>query len=188
MKRLSIILLALLFGFTVNTAVARVKNQPKKQADKELKKEAKAERIALRKLNGNDVNVLAKNSFISDFGNIPEVKWHRADYFDEARFIKNGTLTTAYYDFEGTLVGTTQAKTFADIPTAAQNEIKTRYRDYSIGSVIFYDDNELNATDMVLYGMQFDDMDNYFVELSKGTSKIVLRVDEKGIVTFFKDL
>jgi hypothetical protein len=29
---------------------------------------------------------------------------------------------------------------------------------------------------MVLYGIQFDDEDNYFVELTKGTSKIVLKI------------
>ena len=41
---------------------------------------------------------------------------------------------------------------------------------------------------MIMYGVQFDDADNYFVELSKGSSKIVVKVDMKGEVTFFKQL
>jgi hypothetical protein len=38
---------------------------------------------------------------------------------------------------------------------------------------------------MLLYGLQFDDMDNYFVEISRGTRNIVLRVDTTGYVEFF---
>ena len=41
---------------------------------------------------------------------------------------------------------------------------------------------------MVMYGIQFDDSDNYFVELTKGTGKIVLRVNPGGTVFFFKKL
>jgi hypothetical protein len=187
MKRLLLILLTMLSGFAVNSIQAQ-QNQTDKNAAQENKKEVKTEKVSLRKLNGNDVNVMAKSSFSSDFGNIPEVKWHRADYFDEAKFMKNGTLMTAYYDFDGKLVGSTQAKTFTDLPAGAQNEIKKRYKDYSIGPVIFFDDSELNSTDMVIYGRQFDDQDNYFVELEKGTQKILLRVDMRGIVYYFKDL
>jgi len=41
---------------------------------------------------------------------------------------------------------------------------------------------------MILYGIQFEDADNYFVELSKGTKKIVLQVNTDGVVFFFKQL
>ncbi len=62
------------------------------------------------------------------------------------------------------------------------------YKDYTIGPVVFYDDNEANSTDMILYGEQFEDADNYFVELSKGTKKIVVQVSPEGVVYFFKQL
>ena len=86
------------------------------------------------------------------------------------------------------MVGTTQYKTFADVPVRGQTEIKKMYKDYAIGSVVFFDDNELNPTDMILYNIQFDDADNYFVELSKGTKKIVVQVNTEGDLFFFKDL
>jgi hypothetical protein len=41
---------------------------------------------------------------------------------------------------------------------------------------------------MILYGIQFEDQDNYFVELSKASKKIVLQVNPEGAVFFFKDL
>ena len=74
------------------------------------------------------------------------------------------------------------------MPAGGQKEIKKKYKDYSIGKVIFFDDNEFNEMDMLLYGLQFDDADNYFVELAKGTSKIMVKVNAAGDVSFFKQL
>ena len=44
------------------------------------------------------------------------------------------------------------------------------------------------TTDMILYGLQFEDQDNYFVELTKGKDKIVVQVTPEGDVFFFKQL
>ena len=131
---------------------------------------------------------MAKENFVTDFGNIPEVSWNRSNYFDEAMFVKNGKVMTAYYDFGGKLVGTTEPSTFNDIPVNAQNGIHFKYKDYSICPVIFFDDNELNETDMMIYSKQFKNADNYFVELTKGNRKIMLRVDTSGFANFFRDL
>jgi len=181
MKRLAILSMTFLLAIAVVQIQAQ---EPKKVA----RKEAKSERKALRKLERNEVNEVSKSSFFADFGNVPDVKWTKAEYLDEARFTKDGKDLTAFYDFDGKLVGTTQVKTFADLPPKGQKEIQTKYKDYSIGPVIFYDDNEYNESDMLLYGLQFEDEDNYFVELTKGNSKIVVRVDPRGIVYFFKQL
>lgn len=143
----------------------------------------------LKKLEGKEINVAAKNSFVSQFGNIQNVKWERSSNFDEATFVKDGKQMKAFFDYEGKFVGTTTHVTFADLPANAQKEIKSRYKDYTIvPTVVFYDDNELNETDMMLYGVQFEDADNYFVELTKGTKKIVLQVNMEGQVFFFKEL
>jgi hypothetical protein len=152
------------------------------------KKELKGERKALRKLEGSTVNVISKNSFYADFGNLPNVKWKRTAYFDEAIFTKDGKEMKAYYDFFGKLVGTSSYVTFADVPVLGQKEINKRYKDYTIGQVLFFDDNEFNESDMLLYNSQFDDEDNYFVELAKGNNKIVLKVNTSGVVNFFKQL
>lgn len=152
------------------------------------KNDTKNERKALRKLEGTKVNDKVKTSFLADFGKIPDVQWKRMDTFDEVSFTRNGKKMKAWYDYDAKLVGTTSQVSFAEVPAGGQKEIKAKYKDYTVGPVVFFDDNEANDTDMILYGAQFDDADNYFVELSKGKDKIVVMIGTDGNVSFFKNL
>lgn len=178
MKKLAILSLMFLF------AVALVQGQTQKPV-----KETKAERVALRKLEGTKVSNLSTNAFNSDFSGATNVKSKRAGAFDEFAFTaKGGNKMTAFYDYDSKLVGTAQEKTFADIPVTGQQQIKKEYKDYTIDQVVFFDDNEFNSTDMIMYGIQFEDADNYFVELTKGTRKIVVQVNMDGAVFFLSEL
>jgi len=159
-----------------------------KKEIKSAKNEIKTERKELRKLEGSSVAEMSKVNFDADFGKMPNVQWKRSEYFDEASFPSHGKETTAYYDLKSRLVGTTVPVSFTEIPESAQKEIKSKYKDYSIGKVFFFEDNEANDTDMMLYGAQFEDADNYFVELSKDKNKLVLQVNNEGIVFFLKKL
>jgi hypothetical protein len=190
MKKVSILSIMCLFILTIGQFQATALTSKKERASSaEAKKEMRSERRELRKLEShNIVNIASKNQFYADFGDIPDVKWRSSDYFDEAMFKKDGIDYTAFYDFNGELVGTTQLKTFADVPARGQKAIKAKYSDYTIGPVIFFDDNEFNETDMLLYNLQFQDEDNYFVELTKGTTKLVVRVDTGGNLYYFKQL
>jgi hypothetical protein len=131
---------------------------------------------------------VVRTTFYSDFGEVGNARWYRESNFDVVDFTKAGNKLSAYYDPDGVLVGTTEVKTFADLPVKVQERIKARYKDYSIGPVIFFDDNEMNETDMSLWETQFADEDNYFVELSKGNEKIILRVDTQNEIFYFKKL
>jgi len=186
MKKLGILVMTFLFAMSI---VLGQTQKADKEKTKETKKEVKTERVALKKLEGSTVSTVAKSNFNSDFKKAKNVEWKRVDTFDKATFTnKDGEKMSAFYDIDGNLVGTTQFKTFADIPENGQKEIKKNYKDYTIGQVVFYDDNEASDTDMILYGIQFEDQDNYFVELSKASKKIVLQVNPEGAVFFFKDL
>ena len=172
------------------TSVDLVKNEIKsnKKQESAMKKEEREERKELKKLEGKVVSDQSKEAFYGDFGKIPVSKWGRTAYYDEATFIKDGEVMTAYYDSDSKLVGTTSQKTFADIPAAAQKSIDAKYKGYSKAAVVFFDDNEWNETDMILYGSQFADADNYFVELKKDNKKIILQVNMLGNVSLFKQL
>ena len=186
MKKLVVLTMTFLFAMTV---VFGQTKKADKEKTKETKKEAKVERVSLKKLEGANVSTIAKGNFSSDFKDAKNVEWKRIDTFDKVSFTnKDGQNMSAFYDIDGNLVGTTQFKTFADVPEKGQQEIKKMYKDYTIGPVVYYDDNEANSTDMILYGEQFEDADNYFVELSKGTKKIVVQVSPEGVVYFFKQL
>jgi hypothetical protein len=186
MKKLAILSMTLLFSFSV---IYGQTVQTEKEQVKTTEKELKSEKKALRKLEGTTVGEQAKTSFSNDFMGAKNVESKRIDTFDEFKFTgKNGKQMKAYYDYEGKLVGTTENMTFADLPATAQKDIKARYKDYTIGQVFFFDDNEANQTDMIFYSKQFDDADNYFVELIKGTKKIILQVNTEGAVFFYTEL
>ncbi len=154
----------------------------------ETKIERKSERKALHKLKGTEVNQLARDNFNNDFGKVENAMWKREGTYDQVTFTKDGLEKMAYYDEQSTLVGTSQTKAFTDMPAKAQKEIQTKYKDYQVGSVIFYDDNETDNTDMILYGIQFDHADNYFVEVRKADKTIVLKVTMTGDVSLFKNI
>jgi hypothetical protein len=186
MKKL--VCLSIAFLLAMSSAHAQYGNADKEKVN-ESKKGQKSERTALRKLEGSEVSKEAKSNFIIDFPDVSNVQSKRVNTYDEFQFLdKNGKLLKAYYDFNGKLVGTTQEKTLAELPAKSQEEIKKLYPDYTVEQVIFYDDNEENDTDMILFGIQFDDADNYFVGLSKGNKKVILEVNMKGNVSIFKEL
>ncbi len=195
MKKLAILSMTAMFALAfLQLSAQDVKKEIKSEiktekTDVKVEKRAiKTEREELRKLEGNEVSEKTKDTFYADFGDVPNVKWKRAIYLDEAVFIKGGKEMKAYYDSYSKLVGTTILITFEDLPIKSQKEIKAKYKDYTVGNVFFYDDNEANATDMILFDTQFSDEDTYFVELSKGKKNIVVQVNALGELMFFKKL
>jgi len=114
--------------------------------------------------------------------------WEVTDQFDKISFMKSNVLYTAYYDSNSELVGTISNASVEDLPAHALQDINKKYKGYSVGDVVFYDDNESNQTDMMYYGQQFDDEDKYFVELQNDKEKIVVQVNTVGEVSFFRTL
>jgi len=195
MKKLAILSMTAMFALAfVQLPAQEIKKEIKSEIKNEKKdvrtekKEIKTGRKELHKLEGNAITEQTKAAFLADFGDVPNVKWKRAVYLDEAVFTKDGKEMKAYYDFYSKLVGTTMLKTFTDLPIKSQKEIKAKYKDYKIGRVVFFDDNEANESDMFFYDTQFSDADNYFVELSKDKKNIVLQVNAEGELFFFKEL
>jgi hypothetical protein len=94
----------------------------------------------------------------------------------------------AYFDNNGLFVGTTIKKKFFDLSSSFQKSLKKLYPDCTPGQVTFFKDNEDNTTDMILYGVQFENKIYYFVELTKGDSKFVVMGDNIGALSLFKQL
>jgi hypothetical protein len=185
MKKLAVIAVTILFTSLATESFAQ---QKQNVAIKETKKELKEERKALRKLDGTVVSPAAKSNFNKDFPRASNAQWRRIDSYDEVAFTIDNKKYKSFYDYDANLVGTTSQKTFAELPARGQKEINEKYKDYKVGPILFFDDNEANATDMILYGTQFDDTDSYFVELTKGPEKIVVQMTSAGFVNFFKKL
>jgi hypothetical protein len=189
MKKFAILSITLLIVFTFG----QIKAQPaiaetKKEIKKEKIEEKKSERPPLKKLEGNVVSQDSQTSFYMSIGNIPDIAWTRDVYYDEAVYTKDGHEMKAYFDINGVLVGTTTTKKVTDLSSSLQKNIKKLYSDCAIGQVIYFQDNAENATDMTLYGVQFESKSQYLVELSKGDNKFVVMGDSQGDVNFFKQL
>lgn len=77
---------------------------------------------------------------------------------------------------------------YSDLPIKAQNEIKKKYKEYTVSKVLYFDDNGGNDSDMFIFDTQFDDIDCFFVELTKTGENLILQVGTEGDVSFFKKI
>jgi len=141
----------------------------------------------LRKVENNEVSDLTKQSFYSDFGEVPVIAWKHGQRYDVVSFTKNGQQMEAYYDIQAKLIGTITPKVFADLPADAQKNINKDYSGYKPVNVIYYDDNEKNDTDLIYDDDEFTE-DNFFAEMNKDGHEVVLRIKPDGSVIFFKSM
>lgn len=188
MKKIFLALSIMLTAATVTFAHSNADRRERKEERKERREIRKEFRKLRRAEDRNEVSDLTRNQFAIDFPDAKDVRFVKTKEFDEVFFISGKKKMKAYYDYDNELVGTTQKKTFADLPENAQKEINKKYAGYNIDGVIKFDDNEINETDMVLYGTSFDDADNYFVELKNDSKDVIVKVDPAGYASFFKDM
>jgi len=142
----------------------------------------------LTELELRNFNYQTRANFYVDFGYIPITGWEYSDEFDKISFLKDSVLCTAYYDLDSKLVGTISNVSIADLPARTLEKIDKNYKGYTIGDVVFFDDNELNESNMLYYDRRFDDEDKYFVELKNDKEQIVVQVNDVGDVSFYKAL
>ncbi len=141
---------------------------------------------AQRSLKLYEPTIQTRSTFAEDFDNTPVTEWKQIDNLDEACFTQNGKRYSAFYDAENNLVATTSDASFEDLPMRARDYIETKYTGFVVDQVIYYDDNEFNESDMVLFSQPFQDEDSYFIQLSNGNERVVLHVYLNGDVSMFK--
>lgn len=187
----NVIIIGSMLLFTATTAFSQeilALNEPVFPPSHKLNKEQREEnRVIRREKAATTPNYTTEQHFLTDFPNATNVQWKRIGY-EEASFTLNGKDIKAFYDYNHELIGTTAPASYADLPANAQKEIEKRHRNYTPQSVILFDDNEYNPSDMMLYGNVFEDADNYFVELSNNDKTILVKVNMEGLVSFFKDI
>lgn len=141
--------------------------------------------IKKKKENRWKPNPATEFQFLKDFPKAEFVNWTYGA-FSEASFLDDDVLKTAYYDNDDNLVGTTADMDATALPEKARDHINKMYPGYTIEKVVFFDDNEANDTNMSLYNQSFEDEDNYFPLLVKGSKQIILKVSPEGEVSFFE--
>lgn len=162
-----------------------LKEQIKMDKMNGYKLEKKRDKKELRKLKGSEVSYNSQQAFAMDFPDIIPISSMRVTNFDEFNFTDNGKNMTAYYDADSKLVGTTETKTFDDLPASAQKIIKEKYNNYTIGNILYYNDNAQNESDMVLYDVQFNANGDYFVQLKMNGESKIIEVEPTGEISDF---
>jgi hypothetical protein len=170
-------------GFFIPVNARMSPGKMDRETRKHIRKEKREER---RELWLHSVNVTTENQFYNDFPGAKEVSWTE-NIFAEATFYDGNILKTAYYSTDNTLVGTTTDVDFSVLPGKAKQYIHKKYPGYTAGKVILFDDNEANDTDMFLFSNSFNDEDNYFALLTKGSKQIILKINMQGAVSFFRN-
>jgi len=189
MKKLAILTVTFMLALNIGQLNAQdSKNDLTNNVKKEKRIEKRGDRRELRRLEGTKVSSNSMKSFKIDFANATEVNWVRTPNYDIATFnLKNQELK-AYYDSDGQLVGTTQYKKIEDLPEKGQKILREKYKDYSIGKVMYFNNNDINRSPMLLWGIEIVDQSSFFVELANATKKLVVYVDQGGNVKPFKQL
>lgn len=164
------------------------KNLASNNVKKEKRIEKRGDRRELKMLEGTKVSSISMRNFKIDFGKADNVNWTRTPNYDIATFTLKGHEVKAYYDSDNELVGTIQYKTIEDLPDRGQKILRDKYKDYSIGKIMFFNNNEVNRSPMLLWGTEIVDQSSFFVELASGTKKIVVYIDVAGNVKPFKQL
>ena len=185
MNRVTMLAILLLFSFAASQADAQSGETKKgKGASKEQQASTKSKGATHR----GPVSEKSKMQFLLDFGRIPNALWSTTDYYDKVFFTDSkGQKMTAFYGSNGKLVATSFPKVFTDLPIRSQGIIKSTYKDYDIVSVYFIDYKAPKGG--VRYYGRLLQTDNYFVALDGGgAGKVLLRVDLKGSVFFYKKL
>lgn len=135
------------------------------------------------------VSYFVLNQFNSDFNGAQDVVWTITPTSQKADFTIDGTKKTAFYSLTGTYLGVTQEVAYKTVPTAAQKDITEEYAGYTVGQVIKFQASEDNSSSFYrTLAVDAPETTDYFVDLKKGDSEVLVRVNERGSVYFFKQV
>jgi|SRR6218665_3285400 len=110
----------------------------------------------------NETNVSANvvNAFNSEFTSAQEVKWTSSPDFYKASFVYNEQHLTAFYSFEGKMIGLTRNISSLDLPKYLQTSLKKEYGGRWITE---------------LFELSNEDGTSYYITLEQADSKVILK-------------
>ncbi|HEY5326397.1 MAG TPA: hypothetical protein VIJ27_05310 [Mucilaginibacter sp.] len=135
-----------------------------------------------KKTTGASVNIsyAVQQEFATDFTDAENVVWTVTKNCQKADFTVYGVKKTAFYNFTGDFLGTTQVIGYNAIPGKSQKLIADIYKDYTAVNVIVYQANESINSDIA--------PTSYFVDLKSSAHEVLVRVTETGGIVFFKQV
>ncbi|MBX2931706.1 MAG: hypothetical protein KF781_07170 [Chitinophagaceae bacterium] len=127
---------------------------------------------------GNEVSLVVSQAFHTEFADAQNVHWDSNDDFAKASFTLNGENVYAYYNYDGSIVGSSKKIALNKLPEAALRNFTKKYP-FPI----------YNLKDCI----EFTDADgetNYFISLDDimSNKRIIIKISTDGNMYLFKKL
>ncbi len=120
-----------------------------------------------------DVSKISKRilyNFSSEFSDANDVTWTLRPTFAKASFILENKRVDAFYDFDGTMIGTSKAVTIDQMPVNVKRVFAKKYADYTVKETIHFEGADESA---------------FFISAANSNRSIVLKVSHQGLVSLF---
>jgi hypothetical protein len=121
----------------------------------------------------NKVNSKATSSFAAEFADAKNVSWTSKDNYVKASFTLDNKSMEAYYDFQGELVGTSNAIEISDLPTIAKRSFAKKYAGYTVKAAIRFQGVDETA---------------YYISAENEAQSVVLKVSDGAFLSVFKSV
>ncbi|SJZ33146.1 hypothetical protein [Sediminibacterium ginsengisoli] len=118
----------------------------------------------------NKVSYKVKMSFESQFSDAKDITWNVTEMYTRFTFTLNDEKVEAFYSPSGESIGVSRAVEFKKLPLNAVQKIKKNYSDYTVKETIEFDR---------------DGDREFFVSLTKGDTKKILKVSVYGSVSLY---
>lgn len=120
----------------------------------------------------NKVNRRTINTFQYEFKGATNVEWDVKSNFSKASFTVGGENVQAFFDTEGTLIGTSRSLTVDKLPTDVKRAFAKKYSNYEITESI-----------------KFDDVDNtsYYISANNENEVVILKITNGSFSVFKKN-
>jgi hypothetical protein len=119
------------------------------------------------------ISTKVSEHFTASFSKAKNVSWNTNSKFDQVTFQLNNETLNAFYDKDGSLIGTSKSVNFEKLPKSALETLTTKYTypNYQLKECIEF----VSATNEK----------NYYVSFDKKDEKIVLEITKSGVVSLF---
>ena len=125
-------------------------------------------------MDSDNVNARVKTAFLKDFSAASDVSWGKTSEFYFATFTLNHVETTAAYNEQGELLGTSRALESSQLPLSVCLALSKKYNGYDVAKKVLE--------------LTFEEETRYYVTVSNNTHIVKLKCSANGEISVEKKI
>jgi hypothetical protein len=119
----------------------------------------------------NKENVATVADFSVDFTNAENVHWTSTKNYLKASFTLNNKKMEAYYEHDGSMIGTASAININELPVSAKRIFAKKYGSFTVKEAILFEATSDTA---------------YYVSAEDEVQSLIITISSEGIASVFK--